>query len=64
VLLLFAGHETTTHLIGNGVLALVDWPSEFERLRVEPGLVPRAFEECLRFDSPVRATGRACNDRR
>ena len=32
VLLLFAGHETTTHLIGNGVLALIEWPNEFDRL--------------------------------
>jgi cytochrome P450 len=58
VLLLFAGHETTTRLIGNGILALVDWPSEFERLRAEPGITPQAVEECLRFDSPVQATGR------
>ena len=58
VLLLFAGHETTTHLIGNGVLALLNWPAQFERLRVEPGRVPEAVEECLRFDSPVHATGR------
>lgn len=58
VLLLFAGHETTTHLIGNGVLALLNWPAQLERLRVEPGLVPAAVEECLRFDSPVHATGR------
>jgi cytochrome P450 len=58
VLLLFAGHETTTRLIGNGILALVDWPSEFDRLRAEPGITPQAVEECLRFDSPVQATGR------
>jgi cytochrome P450 len=58
VLLLFAGHETTTHLIGNGLLALIEWPSEFDRLRGEPGLVQRAVEEFLRFDSPVQATGR------
>lgn len=58
VLLLFAGHETTTHLIGNAVLALINWPSEFEHLRREPALVQRAVEEFLRFDSPVQATGR------
>ena len=58
VLLLFAGHETTAHLIGNAVLALMEWPSEFDRLRVEPALMPRAVEEFLRFDSPVQATGR------
>src|SRR5215216_261781 len=57
VLLLFAGHETTTHLIGNAALALVQWPSEFERLRADPGLISRVVEEFLRFDSPVQATG-------
>jgi pimeloyl-[acyl-carrier protein] synthase len=57
-LLLFAGHETTTHLIGNAVLALIEWPREFDRLRAEPALMPRAMEEFLRFDSPVQATGR------
>ena len=58
VLLLFAGHETTTHLIGNGILALIEWPNEFDRLRAEPGLLQPAVEEFLRFDSPVQATGR------
>jgi cytochrome P450 len=36
VLLLFAGHETTTHLIANSVLAMLNYPSEFERLRAQP----------------------------
>ena len=58
VLLLFAGHETTTHLIGNAVLALLNWPSEYERLRADPTLMPLAVEEFLRYDSPVQATGR------
>ncbi len=58
VLLLFGGHETTTHLIGNSVLALLRHPSEYERLRSEPELIVRAVEEFLRFDSPVQATGR------
>ena len=58
VLLLFAGHETTTHLIGNGILALIEWPNEFDRLSAEPGLLQPAVEEFLRFDSPVQATGR------
>jgi cytochrome P450 len=58
VLLLFAGHGTTTHLIGNAVLAVINWPSEFDRLRREPALMQRAVEEFLRFDSPVQATGR------
>jgi pimeloyl-[acyl-carrier protein] synthase len=58
VLLLFAGHETTMHLIGNGMLALVQHPSEFERLRAEPDLIGQAVEEFLRYDCPVQATGR------
>jgi cytochrome P450 len=58
VLLLFAGHETTTHLISNGILALLQHPDEFARLRAAPELITLAVEEFLRFDSPVQATGR------
>jgi cytochrome P450 len=58
VLLLFAGHETTTNLIGNGVLALLEHPDQLERLGREPALLGAAVEELLRFDSPVQATGR------
>ncbi len=57
-LLLLAGHETTTNLIGNGVLALLREPEELERLRADPGLLPTAIEELLRFDGPVQATVR------
>jgi cytochrome P450 len=55
-LLLVAGHETTTNLIGNGTLALLRNPDQMERLRAEPELLDNAIEEMLRFDSPVQAT--------
>ena len=57
-LLLVAGNETTTNLIGNAVHALLRHPAELARLRVDPSLVPGAVEECLRYDSPVQLTSR------
>lgn len=53
VLLLVAGHETTTNLIGNGLLALLQTPDSLHRLRDEPGLADAAVDELLRYDSPV-----------
>jgi cytochrome P450 len=58
VLLLVAGHETTTGLIGLGALALARRPGEFAKLRAQPDLSGRAVEEFLRYDSPVQLTGR------
>jgi cytochrome P450 len=57
-LLLAAGNETTTNLIGNGLVALLRHPAELARLRDEPAIVDRAVEELLRWDSPVQLTGR------
>jgi hypothetical protein len=60
-LLFGAGHETTTNLIGNGLLALHRSPDQWRRLKDDPSLVPGAVEELLRFDSSVQMTGRVTN---
>jgi len=57
-LLLVAGNVTTTDLIGNGVLALLQHPSELQKLRDNPTMITNTVEEVLRYDSPVLGTGR------
>jgi cytochrome P450 len=52
-LLVFAGHETTSNLIGNGMLMLFDYPTQFQRLKADLSLVPTAVEEFLRYNGPV-----------
>ena len=52
-LLLFAGHETTVHLLGNAVHQLLTNPKQQELLRGDPGLLPGAIEEFLRIGSPI-----------
>ncbi len=54
ILLLVAGNETTTNLIGNLVLTLLEHPAELARLRAERALLPSAVEEVLRYSSPVQ----------
>jgi cytochrome P450 len=57
-LLLGGGHETTTNLIGNGVLALLRDPVERRRLQNDPALMASAVDEFLRYESPTQFTGR------
>jgi cytochrome P450 len=57
-LLLFAGNETTTNLIGNGILTLLRQPEAAAQLRAHPGIIRTAIEELLRYESPVQMTNR------
>ncbi len=57
-LLLIAGNETTTNLIGNGLLALLRHPDQLQALRDDPGRMPAAVEELVRYDGPVQVDGR------
>jgi cytochrome P450 len=54
ILLLVAGNETTTNLIGNAILCFDEHPEVYEQLRAEPELIPGAIEEVLRYRSPVQ----------
>ena len=58
-ILLSTGHETTTHLIGNGLLAFLQHPDQLEKLKSNPSLLSSAIEEILRYDNPVQITYRA-----
>ena len=52
-LLLFAGHETSVNLIGNGLMALLDHPDQMARLRADPSLIDATVEEFFRYTNPV-----------
>jgi cytochrome P450 len=58
VLLLFAGHETTTNLLANGLWLLLQNPEELAKLQKHPALVGSAVEEFLRLEAPVPATNK------
>jgi len=53
VTLFVAGHETTTHLLGNGLLALLDSDSQIQKIKSQPDLIPSAIDEMARFDGSV-----------
>ena len=53
VTLFVAGHETTTHLLGNGMLALLNSESEIKKIQENPELIPKAVDEMARFDGSV-----------
>ncbi|HVC44373.1 MAG TPA: cytochrome P450 [Candidatus Binataceae bacterium] len=55
VLLLIAGNETTTNLLGNTAFTLLSHPAALARVRANPALVPQMIEEILRYESPVQA---------
>lgn len=58
IITMVGGQETTTNLIGNGVLSLLRHPDELARLRATPSLIPSAVEELLRYESPTQHTAR------
>jgi len=58
ILLLIAGNETTTNLIGNGMLALLRNPEQRRRLQADPSLIETAVDEMLRYESSVQMTSR------
>jgi cytochrome P450 len=61
-LLLFAAHSTTTHLLGNGTLALLRNRDQLELLRADPSLVDGAVEELLRYDGPIQTIRRVAKE--
>jgi amino acid adenylation domain-containing protein len=60
IVTMVGGQETTTNLIGNGLLTLMRNPAEMERLRNDSSLIPSAVEEMLRYESPSQHTARMC----
>ena len=62
IALLFAGHETTRNLIGNGIYTLLKNPQQTSELREKPEIIRSAVEELLRYESPVQFTARVLKE--
>ncbi len=62
ILTMIGGQETTTNLIGSGLLTLLRHPGEMRMLLDDPSLIPLAVEELLRFESPIQHTARVAQD--
>lgn len=62
LMLLFAGHETTTNLLANALLGLLQHPAQLELLRREPNVLTPAIEEFLRYDGPAKAMWRIAKE--
>src|SRR5438445_576209 len=60
IVTMVGGQETTTNLIGNGVLGLLRHPDQLQRLRTDSSLIPSGVEELLRYESPSQHTARIC----
>jgi len=60
IVTMVGGQETTTNLIGNGILSLLRYPDQMQRLRNDLSLIPSAVEELLRYESPSQHTARIC----
>src|SRR5271168_3501868 len=60
IVTMVGGQETTTNLIGNGLLTMLHNPAELEKLRNDSSLIPSAVEEMLRYESPSQHTARMC----
>lgn len=62
IITMVGGQETTTNLIGNGVLSLLRNPGQMQKLRQDPSLLPSAVEELLRYESPSQHTARLARE--
>ena len=62
IMLMTGGQETTTNLIGNGLLTLLHHPEQLAQLRTNPSLLPTTIEELLRYESPIQYTSRLATE--